>query len=211
MIALKNGKWRFPTLKNARLPEDAREAVWRRSHHLNPDTQTLLRQAAVLGKTFSFDDLQEMSDLPDREILEHLDMALARHLVKEIPDSRAFCFHHSEIHHVLYADIGPAQRRRLHQQAALVLEIRAQPDPECYAEILAYHFTEAGDLQQALIYSRQAARRAKTVYAINTAQVWYNKTLKILKSLGPTEVSQFQPIQESVLKSLEWLAIQKKE
>jgi len=210
LIALESGKWRFPTLENARLPEDAREAVWRRIHHLNPDTQTLLRQAAVLGQTFNFDDLQEMSDLPDREVLEHLDMALARHLVKEIPDSRAFCFRHSEIHYVLYADIGPAQRRRLHQQAAQALEARAQPDPECYAEILTYHFTEAGDLQQALIYSLQAARRAEAVYAVKMAQTWYNKTLEILEQLDPTGVSQFQPIRESALKSLAWLVIQKK-
>ena len=209
LISLENGSWRFPPRETVRLPESAREAVWRRIHHLNPDTQTLLRQAAVLGQTFNFDDLLEMSNLPPHVALEHLDTALARHLVQAIPDSRIFRFVHSEIHYVLYADIGPDQRRRLHQLAAQTLETRAQPNPDCYAEILTYHFIEADDLQKALAYSLKAARHAEALHANHTAQIWYTQTLEILDHLDPTGISQFQPIRESVLKSLAWLVAKK--
>ncbi len=211
LITLEDGSWHFPPLETVRLPESAREAVWRRIHHLNPDTQTLLRQAAVLGQTFNFDDLQEMNNLPPHVVLEHLDTALARHLVQTVPDSRIFRFVHSEIHYVLYADIGPDQRRHLHKLAAQALETRVQPNPDCYAEILTYHFIEAGDLQKALAYSLKAARRAELIYANQAAQIWYNKTLEILDHLDPTGISQFQPIRESVLKSLAWLVTQKKD
>ena len=46
IVTWQKGKWQLTT-KNLRLPQTLREAIWRRLHHLDPDTQTLLRQLAV--------------------------------------------------------------------------------------------------------------------------------------------------------------------
>ena len=107
LITLQEGQWHFPTLEEVRLPQNVRDAVWRRIRRLDPDTQTLLRQASVLGPTFRLDDLQEMSGLSQWEALEHLDMALERELVQQVPGDTMLRFSHSEIQYVLYADMGP--------------------------------------------------------------------------------------------------------
>jgi len=202
LITLQEGRWHFPALEEVRLPQDVREAIWRRIRHLGPDTQSLLRQAAVLGQTFRFDDLREMSGLSEWEVLEHLDMALERQLVQEVPGEASFCFRHAEIQDVLYADLGLLRRRLLHRQAGKALERRAGPKPEYMAEELAHHFGEAGELKKALIYSVQAARRAEAAYANEAALLWYNRALEMLDQLGPEEASQFQSLRLSAHEAL---------
>ena len=202
LITLQDGVWHFPPITEIRLPATVREAVWRRIRHLGPDTQTLLRQASVLGQTFKFEDLVAMSGLPEWEVLELLDPAMERQLIHELPTENALRFSHAEIHYVLYADIGPLQRRRLHLQAGESLERRAMPEPERIAAELAYHFTEAGEFERALVYSVQAARQAETAHANDTAIVWYNHTLSLFDKLSPEERTPFQKMRIALYRGL---------
>ncbi|MDY7077183.1 MAG: tetratricopeptide repeat protein [Chloroflexota bacterium] len=202
LITLREGKRYFPGLDEVRLPQDVREAIWRRIRHLSPDTQTLLRYAAVLGQTFRLDDLQEISGLSEWEVLEHLDMALERRLVQESPGEALLRFCHPEIQDVLYADLGPPRRRLLHCRAGEALERRAGLDPEHMAEELAYHFSEAGEVERALAYSVQAAHRAEAAHANGAALLWYNQTLEMLNQLGPEKAPQFQSLRLSAHESL---------
>ncbi len=201
LITLQEGQWHFPTLEEVRLPQNVRDAVWRRIRRLDPDTQTLLRQASVWGLAFRLDDLQAMSGLSQWEALEHLDMALERELVQEVPGDTMLRFSHSEIQYVLYADMG-RWLRLLHRQAGETLERRAGAAPERMAGELAYHFSEAEELEKALGYSFQAARQAAAIHANPVARLWYNRTLDIFGRLGPTKAVEFQSLWLSVHESL---------
>lgn len=202
MVTLQEGEWRFPSLEEVRLPQDLREAIWRRIRRLSPDTQALLRQASVLGVTFRLDELREISGLSWWETLDHLDMALERQLVEEVPGDGLFRFFHTEIQEVLYADLGPSRRRMLHQQAGVVLERRAGPNAELIAEELAYHFDEAGEFERAVVYSIQAARRAEAACANGAALLWYTRTLEMLDRLSPEQAAQFHTLRLAAHQSL---------
>ncbi len=197
LVIWREGKWHFPTLEKVRLPPSVQEAVWRRIGHLGRDTQTLLRQAAVLGQVFRFDDLREMSGLSECQVLERLDAALERQLVQEVRGDTELCFCHAEIHQVLYADLSPLRHRLLHRQAGESLERRAQPEPERFAEELAHHFDEAGEFKRAIGYSIEAARQAQAAYANEAALSWYKRTLEMLDQLGPEEAARFESLQLS--------------
>jgi anti-anti-sigma factor len=196
LMILQEGLWQFPVLEEVRLPRSVREAVWRRIHYLSPDTQTLLRQAAVLGQTFKFEDLREMSGLSEWEVLEHLDVALERQLLEEAsgPDEAVLIFSHPEIQQVLYTDMGTLRRRMLHRQAGDALARRAMPEPKRIAEELAYHYSEADEFETALVYSIQAARQAQAAHANEAALLWYKRTLAMLNQLSPEEAASFQPL-----------------
>ncbi|MBN1484736.1 MAG: AAA family ATPase, partial [Chloroflexia bacterium] len=190
LVTLQQGQWSFPDLQELRLPQSIREVVWRRIGHLTPDTQTLLSQAAVLGQTFRFDALRHMSGLSDWQLLEHLDIALERQLVQEIPGhNNILRFHHPEIQLVLYADLGPLRRRMLHRQAAETLEGLSLPQSN--AEELAHHLREAGEFERALSYSLQAAGQAQAAYANDTALLWFQRTLEMLQALDRQNVPQW--------------------
>lgn len=184
-IRLQGGQWYFPDSAEIRLPPSVREAVWARIGQLSPDTQSLLRQAAVMGQTFRFVDLREMSGLSEWQLLEHLDLAMARQLVQEVPGDTVLRFRHTEIRHVLYSDLGPLRRRMLHRQAGQALEKRVGAQVETYAAELAHHFGEAGEPEKALHYSLMAARQAQAAYANASALMWYRRALEHFHRLEP--------------------------
>ena len=185
-----------------RLQPNMRTTIWRRVRHLNPDEQTLLRQASVLGQGFRFDDLQAMSGLSEWEVLGYLDVALERQLVQEAPGRAVFRFCHPEIQDVLYVDLGARQRRLLHRQVGEAIELRAEHEPGRFVEELAHHFSEAGEVEKAVTYNIQAARWAEVVYANGAALLGYTQALEMLDRLDPEEASQFQSLRLMAHKSL---------
>ncbi len=187
-----NPEWYVQALKEVRLPQSVRETVWRRVEHLSDETQSLLRQAAVLGQTFRFDDLQKMSALSEWEVLEHLDEALERQLVAEVPGGFALRFRQKEIQYIIYAELGPLRRRLLHRKAGEALESRAAGQTDFMAEELASHFSEAGELDKAIKYSLQAARQAQLAYANETALQWNERALTMLNPLTPEASAHYQ-------------------
>ncbi len=201
IITPQGGRWQFPELPTIALPPGVREAVWRRINLLTPDTQGLLRQAAVLGQTFSFDDLREMSNLPEWEALERLDLALERHLVEEVPGDGLLSFRQAEIQQVLYADLGPLRRRLLHRQAGEALERRAK-EPGGRAAELAHHFAEAGETEKAIRYGLLAAQQNQAIHANEAALVGYTQLLALVEQLPQPQREQFWPQERLLHRSL---------
>jgi phosphoribosyl 1,2-cyclic phosphodiesterase/anti-anti-sigma regulatory factor len=211
-ITFQDGQWHFPSPETIRLPQSLPEAIEGRIHYLSADTRDVLAQAAVLGQTFLFTDLVSMSSLSEWVVLEHLDLALERQLVQEVAGDDTLRFRHPEIHHVIYHDLGPLRRRRLHRRAGEALEQRApfnQPASSALvaggvgeAGRLARHFTEAGESEKALLYSLQAGRQAQSAYANEIALQWYNQALLILDQLAsenlPSLEAQRGPLQASI-------------
>jgi anti-anti-sigma factor len=202
LVYLRDGRWHFPDLEEVRLPQDLREAIWRRVRHLNPDTQTLVRQASVLGHTFRLDDLKAMPGLSGGGLLDHLDLALERQLVRESPGEGFFAFCHSEIQEVLYLDVGARWRQLLHRYAGEAIERRAKRESGPLDEVLAYHFREAGEIERAVSYGFRAARRAQSANANWAALMWYTETLEMLDQLDPEVAPLSEDLRLSAHKSL---------
>lgn len=192
--------WQFSDINNVRLPNTARETIWRRLHHLNPDTQTLLRQSAVWGRRFRLDDLQTVSGLSTDEILSQLDDALAGNLVFETAEPGTFAHRHSEVRQVLYADIGAARRHLLHRQIAAVLE-RENGSPR-KVPLLAHHYKEADLPEKAVPYAIRAAEQAVSMIAPKLALQWYNEALAMLTNLSPQTMPEYQIYQNTIHRAL---------
>jgi phosphoribosyl 1,2-cyclic phosphodiesterase/tetratricopeptide (TPR) repeat protein/anti-anti-sigma regulatory factor len=188
LVYFQDGQWRFANLEQVRLPATVHEVVWRRIGHLRQETQMLLSQAAVLGASFLYIDLLAISGMPEWQVLEHLDFALERQLVQEIPGEAALRFRHAEIQRVLYEDLGPIRRRILHRQAAEALERRSPAG----AEQLAYHFYLAGEHEKIIVYGLQAGLLAQEAYANDVAILWFQRVLETLERFGPDEAVEFQ-------------------
>ncbi|RME49530.1 MAG: STAS domain-containing protein [Caldilineae bacterium] len=211
-ITIKNGKWIAPQPEEIPLPPGIREVVLQRIHQLRPDTQALLRQAAVLGTTFRFDDLCRMSGLPETEVLEHLDIALERKLIVESTGEVTLRFNQAEVQTILYDEIGPLRQRILHRQAGEAMEKRAMPEPERLSSELAYHFYKAGAWEKALHYTCHAAEQARAACDNQTARMGYTRALHLLDRLAethPETYPRYNPLRLTVHRALgELLALQ---
>jgi predicted ATPase len=185
VVNWRDEKWHFGPVMEVGLPAHITDAVRRRIGRLSRETQTLLNQAAILGPTFDFDDLHELSDLSTWDALESISIALERQLLKNSPGEQILRFSHPVVQQVFYNELSRLKQRLLHREAGEALERRYLPRPKMMIEWLAFHFLQAGEPEKALPYFASAGKKAEAVYANQSALNWYTQTLK---QVSPTNI-----------------------
>ena len=171
-LVYRDGEWqRDKDVRDIAIPESVNGAVGQRVHALSADAQRVLRVAAVIGRHFDFDLLEEVSELPDRTVLDALAEALETQLIVASGDPREdrFAFRHALTREAVLGELLQREQRSLHRSVGRALERRSAGDPATIADALAYHFDEAGDADSALRYHQIAATQASRVFAFAAA------------------------------------------
>jgi predicted ATPase/class 3 adenylate cyclase len=181
-------RWGRKETHELAIPQSVKEAIGRRLNRLSEPTVDALRTAAALGKVFPFRELAAVSAAGEDALLDALDEATAAQLIRansggpgasSAGSDDNFAFTHDKIREVLYEELNPIRRRRLHQRIGEALEKTyevsvsegeaAGPGAEAHAQDLAHHFMQAGDLPRSLAYALRAARNATRVFALDEA------------------------------------------
>src|SRR5262249_47683875 len=185
-VRRESGRWKRCEVGELVIPQGVKEAIGNRLDRVSRESNEVLRAAAVLGKTFAFDHLiATIGDRPEDATLDALDEAVGAQLITaEGVDS--FTFTHDKIREVLYEELNPVRRRRLHRLAAEVLE---QPQVDSVvvqypAEKFAYHYIQAGDYERGLVYAKQSAAEAERVFAFDEAIAAYTRARDCAEALG---------------------------
>jgi len=202
-VQRKSGSWTVGKISDLVIPQSVKEAIGSRLDRVSPACNEFLRAAAVLGKTFTFDEVVAAVGSGDEDaLLDALDEARAAQLLAA-GHGEAFTFTHDKIREVLYEELNPVRRRRLHLRTAEGLE-RHRGGVEPYrrmwegsldrleeylrtsvaVETLAHHYIEAGEYERGLKYARQAAVAAEKVFAFDEAIAAYEQALECAESLG---------------------------
>jgi signal transduction histidine kinase/CheY-like chemotaxis protein/tetratricopeptide (TPR) repeat protein len=154
------------------------------SHRLKllPDsTLQILRCAAVIGKEFSLDIIDQLTDCTTAEIVRALDEARQRHLIWSKSDGGAFAFAHEEIRSALLSQLSSADRQLQHLAVAQYYE-RYLPDNPAG---LAFHYHFSSEPRRATHYALLAAQRARQQFSLDVAEQQYKIALQ-----GFSDVSQ---------------------
>lgn len=107
------------------VPASLRTSVSRRVRALGEETASLLRTAAILGQSFSLDELAVVSGRPLRQLVDPLRDAIAAGLLRETPAGLGF---RHDLLRTAVADETPATVRvALHREAARVLAESGAP------------------------------------------------------------------------------------
>jgi len=176
-----NGRWERRELQEIEVPKSVRSAVGERVSRLAEEAQRILAQASVLGQTFSFDDLGALTEQSEEAIEDALDAAIAAGLARtERHDTYAFT--HALTQQVLYDEMSPRRRRRLHLAAGEALE--AGRHPEQRTSELAWHFLQADEAEKALHYSLLAGDEACAIFAHAEAIRHFQTALELARELG---------------------------
>ncbi|MFL5823541.1 MAG: ATP-binding protein [Solirubrobacteraceae bacterium] len=167
------------------LPEGVKRMVARRLERLDPRTIEFLRVAAVAGRDFDVELLEQLVDLDEGEFLAALEEALAAGvLLESTAVSSRYSFSHALIREALYDGMSSPRRARLHRRVAEALEASGQPS----LSSLALHFTRAAglpDSEKAISYALQAAQEATEVLAHEEAMEHYARALEVLTRAEP--------------------------
>ncbi|HEX5703247.1 MAG TPA: protein kinase [Pyrinomonadaceae bacterium] len=194
-VRRESGRWKRCDVGELVIPQSVKETIGNRLDRVGDQTNDVLRIAAVLGKTFSFDELQAAAEnISEDTLLDALDESTTAQLINTAGND-SFTFTHDKIREVLYEEMNPIRRRRLHRHAAEGLERRGTVcegerrgvPTACAVERLAYHYIQAGDYEQGLRFAKQAAVAAEKVFAIDEVVASYGRARDCAEALGLVE------------------------
>ncbi len=177
------GGWERKPLDELRIPRTVQDAVGRRTALLTAGARQVLALAAVAGRRFPFDLLQELTRLDERELLERIKELIAAQLVVETPDEQ-FAFRHALTRQAVYAALLARERRALHREIARTMESQYASALDARLADLAYHFSEAGVWDRALEYAQRAGEMAQSLYAPRPAVEQFSRAIEAARHLS---------------------------
>ena len=181
-VRRESGRWQRCELEQLVIPQSVKEAIGHRLNRVSKECNEVLRVSAILGKVFTFEELTSTAQANEDKLLDALDEAVGAQLISAGSDD-SFSFTHDKIREVLYEELNPIRRRRLHRLAAEGLE-RNPGCTECVVEKLAHHYIQAGDHERGLEYAKQAAHQAELVSAFDEAIAGYTRARDCAEALG---------------------------
>lgn len=184
-VRRESGKWRRCDMDQMLIPQSVKEAIGNRLDRVSLDCNEVLRVCAILGKVFTFEELSAAAEQSEDTLLDALDEAVNAQLIAA-GAADSFSFTHDKIREVLYEELNPIRRRRLHRHVAEGLE-RIRGEGFCAVEKLAHHYIQAGDHQRGLEYAKRAAAEAARVFAFDEAIAAYGRARDCAEALGLTE------------------------
>lgn len=182
-VRRESGRWKRDAVAGMAIPQSVKAAVGHRLDRVSPEHNEVLRAAAVLGKSFAFTELVEVAgERGEEALLDAVDAAVAAQLLVVGRDD-TFMFTHDKIREVLYDELNPIRRRRLHRRTAEGLERLRERRGIC-AEKLAHHFIEAGEHERGLVWAKQAGDDALRVFAYDEAIAAYSRAAECAHTLS---------------------------
>jgi DNA-binding CsgD family transcriptional regulator len=163
------------------VPETLRELLGSRVALLDEPTRRVLRVASVLGRVVSLELLAEIADQSESSAEEALRPAVERHVVEPRTDGD-YGFRHPLFREVVYAELLPGERRRLHAAAANALTAVSDGSFSVAGEI-ARHWQAAGDVERAFRSAVAAGLAAAEVYALADADEDLARAVELSREL----------------------------
>jgi class 3 adenylate cyclase/tetratricopeptide (TPR) repeat protein len=176
------------------VPETLEAVLSSRIDRLDADALRVAQQMAVVGQDVSGLALGELVDIgPDRlgEAMQHL---LAHRIVVTAPVATAttFRFRHALVREVVYDGMLTAARRSSHGRWASTLAALVAAGEPIRPELIAGHYSAAGDGPAALTWWRRAGERAAAAAAHLEAASHFERALAIVRTQELGTARDFQ-------------------
>jgi class 3 adenylate cyclase len=164
------GGWNRKAIHHLKLPRTVKDGIMQRVDRLPEEQAEILRAAAVLGRSFDYRVLVEVSSHPGAVVQAALRTFVQDQLMDEEAGGR-YRFRHALTREAILDDLIAPERERLHACAAEVLA----KDPGTDKVDLAYHLLAAAHWDQAVPVALEAAMEAERDRAYMDAAHLYER------------------------------------
>ena len=178
----KNG-WTIREVSRIEFPETVKSVVKARIDRLDEECQNVLTLASFIGNDFTCEALAAVTGIEENKLLDLIEKLLKTGLAKHrvIRGEDACSFADIIIRDVVYEEVSPFRRKKLHNTVGCALEkVYAKKIDEHFGE-LALHFLESGEKDKALDYFLKAGERAARIYANSEAASYFQSALRLLE------------------------------
>jgi len=173
------------------VPDNLSALLRQKVRRQGESVELVLATAAVIGMEFGFEILRGAASLPNGEVLDALDAALAGHLIEETPGG--YRFRHPLIRRTLFESLSRVRRAYQHTRTAETIEAIYAPRIGGllqWIESLAYHYDLSDRRDRALPYLIQAGEKAASIYAFEVAIGYFERALSLMDDLGHSDPAQ---------------------
>jgi predicted ATPase len=179
------------------IPATLEDSLRARLDRLGP-ARDVAQVAAVIGREFSYALLQAVLPLRDPELQAALEALAGEELIyaRGLPPEATYLFKHALVQDAAYESLLKSRRRELHRAVAQALTEQFAAVVEMQPEVLAQHWTAAGEADRAVAAWQQAGDRARERSAYVEAADHYVKAIQILSKLpdGPERARRELPL-----------------
>jgi class 3 adenylate cyclase/tetratricopeptide (TPR) repeat protein len=164
------------------IPVTLHDSLMARLDRLGP-AKEIIQIGAVIGNEFSYELLRAVHPMAELD----LQAALAKFTDAEllyvrgiVPDA-TYQFKHALIRDAAYEALLKSRRRELHRQVAVAIDENFPALKELHPEVLARHWTEAGETEPATAEWQRAGKTAEARNAFTEALESYRQASKLLE------------------------------
>ena len=180
------GDVRLAAGENVGVPAGVHDVITRRVARLPDYAGQVLRVAALIGRDFEFELLEQVTEVDADTLLDVLDAAVGGALLSEVPSTPGrYSFAHALLRSTMAAELSITRRALLHRRIGEAIE-RSYPDR---VDDLARHFAEAGPGQtdRAVDYAVRAAAQATDRLAHDEAATLLTQAVALRRQHDPVD------------------------
>jgi len=174
-------------LTEVAVPTTLKDSLMARLDRL-PMVREVAQLAAVLGREFAYEQLQALAGVEEKILQDGLAQLVDTELLyrRGRASQATYSFRHALVQDVAYHSLLRRTREQYHEQVAQLLASQHPEVVKNEPEVIAHHYTEAGNAEQAVIYWEKAGRRTSQQSANLEAVAHFTKGLEMLQSLPDT-------------------------
>jgi class 3 adenylate cyclase/predicted ATPase len=166
------------------IPSTLQDSLMARLDQLGP-AKLVAQVAGAIGREFSYELLEAVASLPAERLRQGLEVLERAGLIYR--ESRAaaasYVFKHALVQEVAYQSLLRSRRRELHLRIAEALETGFPQTARDAPELVAHHWTEAGDAQRAVAGWLAAGQRASERSEYREAIAHLSRGLELARGL----------------------------
>ena len=169
------------------IPETLQDLLVARLDRMRSNPE-VVQLAATLGREFTFEMLQATSGADEEELAGELGKLVEAEILfaRGRPPTAGYLFKHALIQDAAYGSMLRKKRMESHARIAATLLEQFPETVEAEPELQAYHYTEAGQTQEAVNYWEKAGRRSHQSSAHPEAIGHLSTALELLATLDDT-------------------------
>jgi DNA-binding SARP family transcriptional activator/predicted ATPase len=167
------------------LPPRVQAVIAERLHQLTRPAYEIAGIASVIARPFTVEFLVKVSQADQPTVAKAVDELWRRRIFHSY-QQHSYDFSHGQIRAVAYSELGPATRQLLHSRIAQTLESLHAGDSGAASAQIAWHYEQAGALEQAITRYHEAAKVVRLRYAEEEAIRYLTKALNLLEGLPGT-------------------------
>ena len=171
------------------IPATLQDSLAARLDRLGP-AKEVAQVAAVIGREFSYGLLQAVAAISETELQSALERLVDTELIyaRGIAPDATYQFKHALIQDAAYEALLKSRRRELHRRVAQMITERFAAVAEAQPEVIAKHWTDAGETELAIAAWRTAADTAFERNAFKEAAEGFRQALTILRTLPESSI-----------------------